>query len=161
MHIKPLFAAVLLTLPLAACTASSTQPGDLVEETQQSQSAVSKKKYHYEPSVENVYFAPGCGVVRIDQPPCPVGWKMTFTKSYLDLEADIETRVNESTKEVTITLDTWSYSQIHSLAMVRPETVDLTDLDGQTSVGGTYHVTVVDRHHETLFEGDVTPRYAY
>jgi hypothetical protein len=162
MKLTSLITAIVLAAPLFACT-DVTEPGDVIDETAAAPAAgaAERRVYHYEPSVQDVYFAIGCGIVRIDQPPCPVGWKMTFTKNFIDLIADINTRVDERRRTVTITLDTWSYSQVHSRAAVHPETVDLPELDAKTSLNKVYHVTVLDRQHQTLFEGDVRPAYAY
>ena len=156
MNLKTIFAAFVVSLPLVACTASGPQPGDVIDETQESASAL--RKYHYEPSVQGFRWAPGCGVVREGMPPCPVGFVLTYTKNYFDLQTTITHRTNSTTHTITITLDTWSTGQIHSMIAVRPQDEMLGSLEAQ--IGHTYHVTVEDRHHVALWSGDVTPMYA-
>ena len=156
MRFKTIFSAFVIALPLVGCAASSAQPGDVIDETQETASAL--RKFHYEPSVQDLHWAPGCGVVRPDSPPCPVGFVLTYTKSFIDLQTTITHRTDAKRRTITITLDTWSTSQIHSRVAVRPQDELLGNLEAE--VGHTYHVTVEDRHHVVLWSGDVTPMYA-
>jgi hypothetical protein len=159
MDFKGILSAFVVTLPLTlgGCAASSTQPGDVIDETQESASAL--RKYHYEPSVQGLRWAPGCGVVRPDGTGCPVGFVLTYTKSYFDLQTTITHRTDDKKHTITITLDTWSTGTVHSMIAVRPQDELLGSLEAQ--VGHTYHVTVEDRHHHELWSGDATPVYAY
>ncbi len=61
-----LFGGLLL---LSACSASDA--------TDTSTDALGKKKYHYEPTVNEVTFAPGCGIQTSTQTDCSYGFVMS------------------------------------------------------------------------------------
>lgn len=133
---------------LAACSA-----GDVDTSTDE----LGKTKYHYEPSVSEVTFHGGCGIYNPDNKDCSFGFEMTYTKDYADLKTTITHETDESKKTVTITLDTWSYSQIHPMIMVGPETDDLGLLG--TKAGEKYSVKVEDRKHHELWSGKLETLY--
>ena len=117
-----------------------------------------KKHYHYEPTVNEVTFNGGCGIKPIDpNTDCSFGFVMNYVKDYADLETTVTHTTNNTNHTVTITVDTWSYSQIHSMIAVHAEDDDLGTLG--TKVGETYKVTVEDRKHAVLWTGKVATLY--
>ncbi len=141
-----LFGGLLL---LAACSS-----GDA---TDTSTDALGKKKYHYEPTVNEVTFAPGCGIQTSTQTDCSYGFVMSYVKDYADLETTVAHRTDNVAKTIDVTVDTWSYSQIHSMIAVHPEDHDLGLLGAKP--GSTYTVTVYDRKHVVLWTGKVDALY--
>lgn len=152
--IKRTFPIVLAMFSLVACAAETSS--DVSDEGTTDATAsdlTGKAKHHYEPSVQSVDWHPGCGMVRVDQPPCPQGLTMTFTKSYIDLQVTHTERVNNKTHTLEITLDTWSYSTIHPMVMVMPQTIQLSPQNLQMSQHYTVHVR--DRKNVVLWEGEI------
>jgi hypothetical protein len=141
-----LFAGLLL---LVGCSAA--------DPTDTSVDQLGKKKYHYEPSVNDVTFNPGCGIKSETPTDCTFGFVMNFVKDYADLETSVTHVTNNTTHTLEITVDTWSYSQIHSMIAVHPEDDDLGLLGAK--VGQTYKVTVYDRKHVVLWSGKVNSAY--
>jgi hypothetical protein len=136
-------------------SSSACSSGDV---TDTSIDALGKKKYHYEPTVNDVTFNPGCGIKPLDpSTDCSFGFVMNYVKDYVDLETTVTHTTNNTNHTVEITVDTWSYSQIHSMIAVRPEDDDLGMLG--TKVGETYKVTVQDRKHVVLWTGKVATLY--
>ncbi len=125
--------------------------------TDTSTDALGKKKYHYEPSVNDVTFNPGCGIKTTTQTDCTYGFVMNYVKDYADLETTVTHSVDNTAKTVDVTVDTWSYSQIHSMIAVHPEDDDLGLLGAKP--GTTYKVTVYDRKHVVLWSGKVDALY--
>jgi hypothetical protein len=115
--------------------------------------------HHYEPTVQNVTWAPGCGI----QPPnggrCDLGIELTYTKQYIDLETTTSEELDRDAGKVTITLDTWSTKRVHSRVAVRPGTVNLGIPNG-LPLNGAIDVVVVDFEGKELFEGSITPGFA-
>jgi len=150
-----LVAVALAFLPLvAACGVDETTD----QGAQQSSDLTGKTKYHYDPGVEGVTFNGGCGIVT--DPPqqdCSYGFVLTYTKAYADLETKVTHSVNNTKHTLKITLDTWSYSQIHPLIATEPEDDDLGMLG--TKAGHAYTVTVVDRDGVVLWKGQVDSQY--
>ena len=140
----------LFVLPLA-CSGS-----DAVDT---STDELGKKHYHYEPSVSDVTFNAGCGVIDPQNPPtdCTYGFEMTYVKDYADLKTTVSHTTHESTHTIDVTVDTWSYSQIHPMIMVGPQTYDLGMLGAKA--GETYDVTIYDRKHVPLWSGKVATSY--
>jgi hypothetical protein len=149
-------AAALCVVALAGCN-----PDGVTDVTTDPSSTASdiRHQYHYDPSVQNVHWAPGCGVVRVDGTPCPVGLIVTYTPDYIDLQVTHTEHVDSAHHRVTITLDTWSNNTIHPLIAVRPIDLNLGTLDLQMLQ--TYEVAVVDRTHQTLWTGEIRPALAY
>jgi hypothetical protein len=118
-----------------------------------------KTKYHYEPSVSDVTFNAGCGVIEKNQPEadCSYGFSMTYDKDYVDLTTTITHDTSNSAQTIEITVDTWSYSQIHSMIAEGPQTDDLGLLGAK--VGEKYKVKVVDRKGHSLWTGSVETLY--
>ena len=117
-----------------------------------------KTKYHYEPSVSDVTFEPGCGVIEQGQTnDCTYGFVMTYDKDYIDLTTTVTHETNNTKKTIAITIDTWSYSQVHSMVAEGPQKDDLGLLDA--NVGEKYAVTVSDRKGHTLWSGNVETLY--
>lgn len=125
--------------------------------TDTSTDALGKKKYHYEPSVSAITFAPGCGVQTTTQTDCSYGFVMNYVKDYADLQTTVTHSINNTAKTLDVTVDTWSYSQIHPMVMVGPEDKDLGLLGAKP--GETYAVTVYDRKHVVLWSGNVDTLY--
>ena len=140
---------VLFVLPLG-CSGSDVDT---------STDELGKKKYHYEPSVSDVTFNAGCGVIDANDPPtdCTYGFEMTYVKDYVDLTSTITHTTSNTKKTIDITIDTWSYSQIHSMIATRPQTDDLGMLGAKA--GETYKVTVYDHKHVVLWSGKVATSY--
>ncbi len=113
-----------------------------------------KTKYHYEPSVSDVTFNAGCGVIEQGQT-CDsnYGFAMTYDKAYADLTTTVTHETNNTAMTVDITIDTWSYSQIHPMIVEGPQTDDLGLLSAK--VGEKYKVTVSDRKGHEIWKGDV------
>ncbi len=150
-----LFLLTFLALPLTACSGGpdAADPSDGT-----SQDELGKTKHHYEPAVEDVHFASGCGIVT--DPPqtdCSYGFVLRYTKNYIDLKTTVSHETNNATHTITIKVDTWSYNTIHPLVAVGPENLDLGLLDAK--VGQTYSVKVVDRTEKTLWSGKVASLY--
>jgi hypothetical protein len=125
--------------------------------TDTSTDALGKKKYHYEPTVNDVTFNPGCGIKTTTQQDCNYGFVMNYVKDYADLQTTVSHSTNLSAKTIDVTVDTWSYSQIHSMIAVHPEDHDLGLLGAKP--GTTYDVTVYDRKHVVLWTGKVAATY--
>lgn len=137
---------------LGACSSSG---GDA---TDTSIDELGKKHYHYEPTVNDVTFNSGCGIKPQDpNTDCSYGFVMSYVKDYADLTTTVTHTTNNTAHTVVITVDTWSYSQIHSMIAVHPENDDLGLLDAK--VGETYKVTVEDRKHAVLWTGKVATLY--
>jgi hypothetical protein len=130
---------------LAACSS-----GDA---TDTSVDELGKTKYHYEPTVNDVTFNVGCGIKPTKPTDCSYGFAMNYVKDYVDLETTVTHVTNNTARTVEITVDTWSYSKIHSMIAVEAENDDLGLLDAK--VGEAYKVTVVDRKHAVLWTGKV------
>ena len=116
-----------------------------------------KTKYHYEPAVESVTFESGCGIPEKGQTDCSYGFAMTYEKDYADLTTTVTHSTDNTNKTVDVTLDTWSYSHIHSMIAEGPQVDDLGILS--TKVGEAYKVTVHDRKGHTLWKGTVHTLY--
>jgi len=138
-----------LVLLLSACSA-----GDA---TDTSVDELGKTKYHYEPTVNDVTFDAGCGIKTTTPQDCTFGFVMNYVKDYADLETTVTHTVDNTKLTLDITVDTWSYSQVHSMIAVHPENDDLGLLG--TKVGETYKVTVYDRKHVELWTGKVATLY--
>jgi hypothetical protein len=106
---------------------------------------------HYVPRMVSAGWAPGCGAFMPGGQPCYTGATLTFTKQYADLKVTVSPKVDAAKKTVTITLDTWSESLVHSRVAVRPETQELGDLGLAFST--TYTVSVVDYQGKSLYDG--------
>ncbi len=132
-------------LLLSACSS-----GDA---TDTSVDELGKKKYHYEPTANDVTFNAGCGIKPTEPTDCTYGFVLNYVKDYVDLETTVTHVTNNTSHTVVITVDTWSYSQIHSMIAVKAEDDDLGLLDAK--VGETYKVTVVDRKNVVLWTGKV------
>ena len=143
----------VLGLFLAGCAADSTS--DVSDEgTEEAASDLTgKKKHHYTPSIEDVTWNAGCGVVRPDGLPCPFGLTMTFTKNYADLTFTHEEHVDNGTHTLTITVDAWSYGTVHPMIAVHPETIALSPKNLQMSTH--YKVIVRDRNAHSLWTGNI------
>jgi hypothetical protein len=63
--------------------------------------------------------------------------------------------IDDVNKSITVNLDTWSDSEIHSLIAVRPET-DSLDAPGLDVDGTTYAVRVLDWKNAELYTGSIT-----
>jgi hypothetical protein len=146
-------AALVLAGFLAGCAADSA--GDVTDEGTAEATADlnGKVKHHYTPGIQDVTWHPGCGVVRPDSPPCPMGLTMTFTLSYADLTFTHAERVNNGNHTLTITVDSWSYSTIHPMIAVHPQTISLSPDNLQMSTH--YSVVVKDRQGQHLWTGDI------
>jgi hypothetical protein len=83
-----------------------------------------------------------------------VGVTLTFEKQYADLHVTISSKVDDATKSITIKLDTWSESLVHSRVAVRPETRKLPTL--KLAFGTKYAVSVVDYQGKSLYDGSFT-----
>lgn len=111
-----------------------------------------KTKYHYEPGVTDVTFNSGCGIPEKNAD-CNYGFSMTYEKDYADLTTTVTHHTDNTNKTVDITIDTWSYSQVHSMIAVGPQVDDLGLLGAK--VGEKYTVTVHDRKGHDLWTGKV------
>lgn len=156
--IKPIQASFVALSLLALSASGCALDGTHDSATATSQDELGKKKFHYEPSVEAVTWYIGCGVARPGQT-CNSGLYMTYTKNYIDLQTTIDMHVDNARGIITIDLDTWSYSQIHPMVMVRPEEIKLSQTN--IEIGRQYHVVARDRSHHELFHGDIGTYVAY
>jgi hypothetical protein len=113
------------------------------------------KKFHYEPSVQGVAWDAGCGPVHPAGTNCQTPKiVLTYVKAYADLKTTTSVHVNQGTNTITIKVDTWSTSQIHSMVKTGPEPLDIDAPAGLTP-GGTYTVEVVDYHNACIFTGEI------
>ncbi len=154
IHTAAFLALSFFALSASGCALDGTHD----DTTSTSQDELGKTKHHYEPSVQAVTWAIGCGVVRPDQV-CKSGLYMTYTKNYIDLQTTIATHVDNTHGVLTIDLDTWSHNTVHPLVMVRPEEIHLSPDNLQ--MGRAYHVVVRDRSHHELFATDISTFLAY
>ena len=152
---KRVLLPILFATMAAGCAAEPGSNDGVTDEgvADQSQDLTGKRRHHYDVGVSDVTWHPGCGMVRIDQPPCPVGLTMTYTLNYVDLTFDHEEKVDNATHTLTITVDSWSYATIHPMIAVRPQTIQLSPKDLQMST--QYKVYVRNRRHEILWQGDI------
>src|SRR5438132_1166557 len=100
------FAAFLVSSLLSVLALGATGcalDGTHDDSTGTSQDELGKHKHHYEPSVQAVTWYVGCGVVRPGDT-CKSGLFMTFTKSYIDLQATIAIHVDNTKHTITIDL---------------------------------------------------------
>ena len=112
--------------------------------------------FHYSPSVKGVTWAPGCGARPPEgAPPCHYGAEITYMPNYADLTLSLSAAVSGA--NITVHIDTWSRSQIHSRMMVRPMTVPLSVTGRGLHVGTRYHVTVVNHAGAKIWTGSMTP----
>jgi hypothetical protein len=140
--------AALFVLPLG-CAMSTDTTDDQADEL---------SRIYSEPKVSDVHFQGGCGVVtNPPQQDCSYGFALDFTKSYIDLKSSVSHTTNNNTRTVTITLKTWSTSNVHSHVMPQEQTEDLGLLDAK--VGENYTVKVVDQANKTLWSGKVATLY--
>lgn len=141
----------LLALPLTLGCAVNTADGSADMGVAQSADELGTK-FHYDASISNVSFDGGC--VPSNQPQdCAYGFELRYTKQYVDLQTTIKHTTNNVTRTITITVDTWSRSKIHSMMMVGPQDDDLGLLEAK--VGQPYAVKVVDRNGKSLWSGNV------
>src|SRR5947209_9800805 len=119
---------VLASISLGACAAESSNPDNTVDDSgeavpgEATADITAAKKFHYEPSAVDVFWKPGCGVQPPDGHVCEMGLFMTFTRQYADLKVTESFSFDKATNVLTVKLDTWSTSHIHSMIAVRPET---------------------------------------
>lgn len=145
-------ASCLSLFSLVGCAVDGTQ-GD---GSSSSSEDLSKKKFHYEPAVYGVAWNAGCGPIHPQGAPCAhARIVLTYLKQYADLQTTTSVNLNADTKTITITLDTWSYSQIHSMIKTQPEPLDVDPPAGMVP-GQKYKVEVQDRSGKCLFTGEVT-----
>ena len=152
MNLSKIFPCLVMALALGGCAVESSDAGT-EESVGETSDELGARRYHYPPSVQDVTWHAGCGIVREGAPPCEFGLTMTYVKNWIDVTFTHSEHVNNSTKVLTITVDTWSTSQIHSRAAVHPETIKLSPANLQLSTN--YKVVVVDRHHNTLWTGNI------
>jgi len=135
----------LFVLPIGCAVSAADQTADEADEL---------SRIYSEPKVSDVHFNGGCGIVtNPPQQDCSYGFALDFTKSYIDLKSSVSTSTNNGTKTVTITLKTWSTSNVHSHVVPQEQTDDLGMLNAK--VGETYTVKVVDQANKTLWSGKV------
>ncbi len=139
--------ALPLTMGCAASTADSTADMGVGQSADELGT-----KYHYTPSVSDVSFDGGCGISNLPQD-CAYGFELRYTRQYIDLQTTIKHTTNNTTHTITITVDTWSRSQIHPMVMVGPQDDDLGMVDAK--VGEQYSVKVLDRNGKSLWSGKV------
>jgi hypothetical protein len=143
----------VLAMFLAGCAADSTEEVTDEGTAEAASDLTGKTKHHYTPSIEDVTWNAGCGVVRPGGSPCASGLTMTFTKSYADLTFTHVEHVDNGTHTLTITVDAWSYGTIHPMIAVHPETIDLSPKNLQVSTH--YKVVVRDRNAHSLWTGNI------
>lgn len=149
MKISSLSLVALFVLPLGCAVNAADSTADQTDDL---------SKNYYEPSVADVHFNVGCGVIADPGPQdCSYGFALDYTKSFIDLKSSVSHSTDESTKTITITLKTWSTSKIHSHVVPEQETDGLGLLGAK--VGETYHVKVVDQANKTLWKGSVDTLY--
>jgi hypothetical protein len=142
---------------VVALTGCGASDGSVTDNgTDQSTDNLGKKHYHYEPVVEDVHFNGGCGIYKPNQD-CTYGFVLRYTPEYIDLKTTLSHQTDNGAKTIDVTVDTWSYSQIHPMVAVGPENLDLGTLDAK--VGSTYKVTVHDRKGVSLWSGKVSFLY--
>jgi hypothetical protein len=118
--------------------------------------AAARARFHYTPSVSAIKWHPGCGVQTAGgNPACAMGWFLTYTRKYIDLKPTIHTHVDNGTNTITVRIDTWSFTRIHPLVAVRPETIAL-DIRGDR-IGTTYKLVAEDSKGHVLWTGKATP----
>ena len=141
--------AAFFVLPLGCAASAADQTGGEADEL---------SRIYVEPKVSDVHFQGGCGIVtNPPQQDCSYGFALDYTKAYIDLKSNVSTSTNNATKTVTITLKTWSMSNVHSHVVPQEQTDDLGLLNAK--VGETYAVKVVDQANKTLWSGKVATLY--
>ena len=119
-----------------------------------SQDELGKTRFHFTPNVTGVTFHGGCGLATNPPPKdCFYGFGVDYTKAYIDLTTTVTDAVDNNAHTLRITVDTWSYSHIHS-HVVPGEDVQNLGMAG-AKVGVPYAVTVVDRNANVLWTGTV------
>jgi hypothetical protein len=113
--------------------------------------------FHYSPSISGVEWRPGCGVPT--DPPCYVGVELTFTAPFSDLQTAVTSRLDESTRTLTLIVDSFSTSANHPRTAVHEESRQLGQ-DGLQFGGSPYTVNVLDYRHAQLWTGSITPALA-
>jgi len=152
MKVFHLFPVVFAMLAVG-CAAQSSD--DVTDEGQAEASAdvTGKTKHHYDVGVSDVSWAPGCGIRLPDGQACNSGLFMTYEKSYIDLNFTHTEHVDNGTHTLTIKVDSWSYSTIHPMVKVGPETIKLDPKN--LELGQHYSVKVEDRTGKTLWTGTI------
>ena len=158
MNFSRLF-LVLASMSLAACAAESSNadsvddPGDPAP-AETTVDVTSAKKCHYDPSGVEVFWKPGCGVRAPDGHVCEMGLFITYTKQYADLKVTESFSFDKKSNTLSVKLDTWSTSSIHSLIAVRPQTEPL-EPHSVAGMGMRFTVKVVDYKGHQLFTGEI------
>jgi hypothetical protein len=119
-----------------------------------SQDELGKTRYHYTPDVTDVTFHGGCGIATNPPPKdCFYGFALNYSPAYIDLTTTVTHSVDNTAHTLHITVDTWSYSHIHSHVV---PSADVDDVGlASAKVGEPYMVTVVDRNSNVLWTGKV------
>jgi hypothetical protein len=159
MRLASLFPFALVAM-MAGCAAETAAPQeddslDGTEDPAATSEDALTKRFHYTPSISEIDWLPGCGIRRPDGTACKMGFTLTYTKSYIDLQTTIRTSVNNRSKTITARIDTWSNSRIHPMVAVHPETIDLDVRNYQ--MGTTYKVVAKDYAGKVLWTGKLTP----
>ena len=144
-------------MALAGATVLGACSGAGGEVVSTSTDDLGKTKYHYEPTVEDVTFNAGCGVVTTQQTDCSYGFEMKYQKDYVDLTTTVTHTTSESSHTIDVTVDTWSHSKVHPMVVVGPQIDDLGVLGAKA--GETYEVRVYDRDHVKLWSGKVATTF--
>jgi hypothetical protein len=153
------FCALIVSGSLAGCiddnsSSSDDQIADDGDATIDEAADAARRLFHYSASIQDVTWHPGCGQQPPEgAPPCQFGLTMTFTRTYFDLQHRITSKVNNSTKTLTITIDTFSASNIHPKVAALPQTESLSPTNLQLST--VYSVKVVNRNGRRLWTGQI------
>ena len=151
------FAAVFtLGIIATGCAAQTEEDADVDDQGEvegETQSEALVTKHHYRPIAPSIVWKPGCGAHIPNGPVSEMGLFLKFTRQYADLHVTRSTTVDNTTKVITVKLDTWSTGRVHPMIAVHPQE-ERIDANG-TSMGVTYQTRVVDYRGRLLFSGTV------
>jgi hypothetical protein len=121
------------------------------------QAANGDGKFHYEPTGVALVWKPGCGAVRLNDPPCPTGLFLDFTRAYIDLTVTQTVTFDADSNTLTVMLDTWSKSQIHPMVATRPQE---DRVEESTPHPMKFSAAVVDWTGKQLWAGEINEVFA-
>jgi hypothetical protein len=156
--VVPLVCA-LTTTGLVGC-AADTDGGGGPEGVTGDELDLTTARDHFAARDVSLTWEAGCGVVRPGAPPCYSGLSLGFTKPYIDLGTSARTTVNNTTKTITVGLDTWSPRQaLHSAVVPQPEQKKL-GTPQLVQIGSAYTGRVVDTTGAVLWTGPIATHLA-
>ncbi|MBK6692803.1 MAG: hypothetical protein IPG50_11420 [Myxococcales bacterium] len=150
-------AALVAVSPFAVGCSGDPSVGDdeTSEETSDAEGALTAK-HHFAPVSAELDWRPGCGIRMPDGRACYMGLELTYTKQFPALSTSVRTTVNNTTKVVTVKVDTWTKSVQYTQPVFAPITKQLGH-PSRLQMGTRYQARVVDFQGNELWTGEIYP----